>query len=248
MRTRLSRVIALLAATAATALTLLVSASPAQAESPILGVLSLSAASGTVTDTPFVASATTNAPCPSGYGDNASLRAGKPGGPYALLGRIGGDGGYDTAASVTLPASRSLTTVLGGTPADGDYEVVVTCSGVLTGVHPKSFSTYITVTGADWRVKAAAATTTTVRGSAHVVKAGRTLTLTAAVTPAGNGPVTFTDGTTALGTVQAAAGTATLATTGLAKGWHQIGASFTPDDPRAQLASSSKCSWWVYVY
>lgn len=248
MRTRLSRIIALLATTAAAALTLLVSASPAQAESPVLGVLSLSAASGTVTDTPFVASATTNAPCPTGYGDNASLRAGKPGGPYTLLGRIGSDGGYDTAASVTLPASRSLATALGGTPADGDYEVIVTCSGVLTGVHPKSFSTYITVTGAEWRVKAAAATTTTVRGSAHYVKAGRTLTLTVAVTPAGDGPVTLTDGTTVLGTVQATAGAASFTTTGLAKGWHRIGASFTPDDPRVLLASSSDCPWWVYVY
>ncbi|GIG66410.1 Ig-like domain-containing protein [Phytomonospora endophytica] len=247
MRTRLTRITTVLAATAAALLALFLTASPAHAESPILGTLTLSATSGTVTDTPFVASATTTGSCPAGYGDNTALRVGPVGGPYNLLGRIGGDGGYDNGQAITLAASRSLSTVLGGPPADGTYEVVITCSGVLTGVNAKAYSTYIAVTGANWALKEATATTTTVSGSTHIAKLGKPVTLTARVAPANNGSVSFTDGTTALGSASVANGKATITTTSLTAGWHYVGASFTPDDARTHRSSTAACGWWIYV-
>lgn len=78
----LARAGALAGAVAVSASVLVGVAAPAQAAS--LGEVVLSQVEGSVTDTPIFASAT-SAPCPTGYGENAALRVGQPGGPYANL-------------------------------------------------------------------------------------------------------------------------------------------------------------------
>lgn len=221
-------------------------AAPARAEPVVLGTLALTPTSGSVADNPFVTSATTPGGCPSGYGQNASLRVGPVGSPTALLNRIGSAGGYDTVTSITFAANRSLTTALGGAAADGSYEVAVVCSGVDGTLHPKNYSTVITVTGGTWQVKPAEATSTRLAASPGIVCAGDEVTLTAAVTPAAAGTVEFLRGTASLGTAEVDSAKATLTTTALPAGLHRLTARFVPDDPRAYAASTSRTAY-VYV-
>uniref|UniRef100_UPI0015D89CF7 beta strand repeat-containing protein n=1 Tax=Nevskia soli TaxID=418856 RepID=UPI0015D89CF7 len=81
---------------------------------------------------------------------------------------------------------------------------------------------------------AAASTTTTVKSSVSPAVVGTPVTFTAAIHPAtGTVPngevVTFTDGTTALGTGATAGGIATFTTSSLAVGSHSITASYAGD-------------------
>ncbi|MGN9911055.1 hypothetical protein ACTMTJ_26205 [Phytohabitans sp. LJ34] len=89
----LARAGALAGAVAVAASVLVGIAAPAQAAS--LGEVVLSQVEGSVTDNPIFASAT-SAPCPAGYGENAALRIGQPGGQYVKLAPSLGGGGYDT--------------------------------------------------------------------------------------------------------------------------------------------------------
>lgn len=144
-----ARAAAVLVAAAVPAGVLVGVAAPAQAAS--LGTVTLSQTSGTVTDTPMFTSGTTSAACPTGYGANAALRIGRPGGPYSNLVAPGGAGDYD-AAPVTLSPNRSFSTAVGGPPADGEWLVIVECYSATLGRHTDEFQTSITVSGGDWAV------------------------------------------------------------------------------------------------
>ncbi|MDG4795276.1 hypothetical protein [Micromonospora sp. WMMD1082] len=123
---------------------------PAPAGAAPLGSVRLPVTSGIVDATPIFASATTSAPCPAGFGRNAQLRVGPPGGPFSNLARPLTDGGYDRAP-VTARPNRSFVTALGGAPVDGEWWVVVECLSETQGVHPERFVTPITVSGRQWR-------------------------------------------------------------------------------------------------
>lgn len=144
----LARAGAVLAAAAVSAGVLVGVAAPAQAAS--LGAITLSQAGG-VDDTPMFASATTSAPCPTGFGTNAALRIGRPGGPYSNLRAPLGAGGYDTAP-VTIAPNRSFSLAIGGAPAAGEWLVIVECYSATEGRHPDEFQTSITVTGSTWEL------------------------------------------------------------------------------------------------
>ncbi|MGB8011994.1 MAG: Ig-like domain-containing protein [Terriglobales bacterium] len=85
-----------------------------------------------------------------------------------------------------------------------------------------------------------ASTTTTVTSSSNPSVLGQSVTFTATVTPQGpgapTGSVTFSDGSTALGTSALSGGTATFSTSTLAIGLHSINAVYSGD---ANFASSS---------
>jgi hypothetical protein len=121
----------------------------APAPSGALGGITLSRTDGGVSDTPMVDSATTSAPCPTSFGTNASLRIGRPNGPFTNLTRPLTAGGYDQAP-VTFAPERSFETSLGGLPAEGQWWVVVECFSVDAGRHPQRFVTPITVSGRTW--------------------------------------------------------------------------------------------------
>ncbi|MBY8871935.1 Ig-like domain repeat protein [Micromonospora sp. PLK6-60] len=210
---------------------------PAQAAS--LGEVSLSQTSGSVTDTPIFASATTAA-CPTGYGENANLRIGRPGGPYSNLAVALGGGGYDQAP-ITINPNRSFSTAIGGAPAAGEWWVVMECYSLTEGRNADEFRTSITVTGNTWRVPVAENTTTSLAVSpASPVSQGTEVTLTATVAPAAaTGTVEFRRGSSVLGTAPVTNGTATFATTALPVGTFALSAAFTPADATAFKPSAS---------
>ncbi len=115
-----------------------------------LGTVKLPARSGSVTASPIMAAATSSAACPRGFGENAALRVGRPGGPYGNIATPGRAGGYD-AGPVTLRPNRSFTAALGGPPGDGEWWVVVECYSLSQGRHPDRFVTPIWVVGGAWR-------------------------------------------------------------------------------------------------
>ncbi|MFB6395702.1 hypothetical protein [Polymorphospora lycopeni] len=136
-----------------------------------LGTVRLDPGSGSVDTTPVFASGVTSASCPAGYGSDALLRIGRPGGPYTNLARPLTSGGYDRAA-VTATPNRSFMTALGGTaPQAGEWWVVAECFSQTQGQHPGRFVTSITVAGSGWRLSpgggtAAAAATANPAGAA----------------------------------------------------------------------------------
>jgi Bacterial Ig-like domain (group 3) len=215
-------------------------ASPAMAAS--LGPVTLAPnTSGLVTDNPMFASGTTG-PCPTGFGENANLRIGRPGGPYSNLAPALGGGGFDTAP-ITINPNRSFQTALGGTaPGSGEWWVVMECYSLTEGRHVDEFRTVITVTGNSWTVKTATQTTTTLDITpASPVVTGDNVTLTAHVTPASAGNVDFIRSTsTVIGSAPTdAAGNASLSTTALPIGTHEIKAVFRSADPANVLNSES---------
>ncbi|MFF2050627.1 HtaA domain-containing protein [Leifsonia sp. NPDC058194] len=83
-------------------------------------------------------------------------------------------------------------------------------------------------------------TTLSVASSAASVVTGTAVTLTATVSPAAVGSVEFFDGTTSLGTSAITTGTtATLETSSLAVGTHDITATFTPADATVAAPSTA---------
>jgi hypothetical protein len=178
----LSRLVALASASAiATVAMLAVGAAPAQAAP--LGTITLTPTSGTVDTNPMLTSGTSSAACPTDYGQNAVLRVGPIGGPYNNLNRIGSAGNYDQAP-FTLTTNRSLTAALGTTPAPGDYEIVIECSGVLTGTHPDRFITTITVTGNNWAVRTGPGPSSS---PTPTVSSGTSVSLNASIAPSTGG-------------------------------------------------------------
>ncbi|MFI7209878.1 Ig-like domain repeat protein [Micromonospora maritima] len=233
----LARAGALLGAAVLSAGLVVAVSAPAQAAS--LGEVTLSQTSGTVTDTPMFASATT-AKCPTGYGENANLRIGRPGGPYSNLAVALGGGGYDQAP-VTINPNRSFSTAIGGAPAAGEWWVVMECYSLTEGRNADEFRTSIQVTGTTWRVPVAENTTTSLAVSpASPVTQGTEVTLTATVAPAAaTGTVEFRRGTSVLGTAPVSSGVATLSTTALPVGTFSLSAAFTPADATSYKPSTS---------
>jgi hypothetical protein len=124
-------------------------AADARGPAPI-GAVRLSQPSGSVDATPIATEAAASAPCPEGYGRNALLRVGRPGGPYSNLAKPLSGGGYDRAAPAARP-NRSFATALDGRrPAAGEWWVVFECHSENEGVHPARFVTSITVSAGTW--------------------------------------------------------------------------------------------------
>lgn len=124
---------------------------PGPATAVPLGGVKLSQSSGTVDATPIFASATASKPCPAGYGTDALVRIGPPGGPYSNVAKPLMAGGYDKKA-VTAKPNRSFATALAGAPTEGEWWVVVECFSQDLGQHADRFITPITVTGRSWKV------------------------------------------------------------------------------------------------
>jgi hypothetical protein len=242
----LARAGALLGAMAVSAGVLVGVAAPAQAAS--LGEVTLSQTSGSVTDTPIFASATSPA-CPTGFGENAALRIGKPGGPYSNLAPALGGGLYDTHP-VTINPNRSFTTALGGTaPGNGEWWVIMECYSLTEGRHVDEFRTSIVVSGTSWRIPVAYDTATTLTMTPNSpVTAGTEVTFTAGVTasdpnaPAIAGTVEFRRGSNVVGTAPVVGGTATFATTALPIGSYQYSAAFVPADATVLKPSTSSAT------
>ncbi|GIF51165.1 Ig-like domain-containing protein [Asanoa ferruginea] len=236
-----ARAAALLGAASIAAGVLAGIASPAQAAS--LGEVTLSQQSGSVNDTPIFASATSPA-CPTGYGENAALRVGRPGGPYNNLAVALGGGGFDEAP-VTVNSNRSFTTALGGVaPAAGEWWVIIECYSLTEGRHPDEFRTSIVVTGDQWRIPVAEETGTALSiAPTGGIERGQTATFTANVSPAtAAGTVEFKRGTSVIGSATVTNGVATFATTALPVGTYQFTAAFTPADATAFKPSVSTAS------
>jgi hypothetical protein len=129
---------------------------PLAADAAVLGTLTLAPSSGSVYSNSPALTVTTDKPCPAGFSTNATLKAGRDG-VYSNLRAPGSDGRYDTAP-ITLtanrPPGRPLTGSESGPVRDGDYEIIVICSGQTQGNQPDVFSTTISVAGDAWRVKA----------------------------------------------------------------------------------------------
>lgn len=140
--------LALLSALAVTALPVAV---PAAAAAAPLGGVKLSQSSGTVDANPIFVTATAAKPCPTGYGRDAQVRIGPPGGPYSNVAKPLTAGGYDKKA-VSVKPNRSFARALAGAPASGEWWVVVECYSETVGMHPDRFVTPITVTGRTWKV------------------------------------------------------------------------------------------------
>ncbi|MEU5941818.1 Ig-like domain repeat protein [Micromonospora sp. NPDC047548] len=210
---------------------------PAQAAS--LGDVTLSQTSGSVTATPMFASATT-AKCPTGFGENANLRIGRPGGPYSNLAVALGGGGFDQAP-ITINPNRSFQTAIGGAPAAGEWWVVMECYSLTEGRNVDEYRTSIVVSGSTWRIPVAEDTTTALSvNPASPVSQGTEVAFTAAVTPAtAAGTVEFRRGTSVIGTAPVSGGTATFSTTALPVGTFSLSAAFVPTDATAFKASAS---------
>lgn len=241
MSRRLLTRAATLAASTVVAAGVLVGVSTPASAAP-LGTVNLSATSGTVTANPMFASATTSAPCPATFGEEAALRIGPAEtGPFTNLAPSVGGGGFDTAP-VTISPNRSFQTALGSAPADGRWWIVVECFSLTAGRNPNRFITEILVSGANWRVNTGAeATTTTLAVSpASPAPAGTPVTLTATVAPAAAaGSVEFFRGSVSLGTAAASGGTATLSNVTIPSGTWSLTARFTPANAGEYGASTS---------
>ncbi|UAJ79755.1 HtaA domain-containing protein [Leifsonia sp. ZF2019] len=126
----------------------------------------------------------------------------------------------------------------------------VDCAAVECGVYTfaahgsadRSQDTYTPIAFAEPKT-----TTTELSVNATAVQAGRTVTLTATVSPATAGTVEFFDGTTSLGSSTVTDGVASLGTTSLASGARSLTAAFTPSDATVATASTSSAST-VTVY
>jgi hypothetical protein len=250
----LARAGALLGAMVLSAGMIAVVGAPAQAAS--LGEVELSQSSGLVTDTPIFALAKT-APCPTGYGENAALRVGRPGGPYSNLGAALGGGGLDNpnggnpnmiGGKINFNPNRSFQTAIGGTPGAGEWWIIMECFSLTEGRHNDEFRTSIVVSGNSWRVPTPDPTSTALAISpAGTAQLGTSVTLTATVTdgdpgtpgtPAGT--VEFRRGSVVIGSASTnASGVATFSTTTLPRGNHQITAVFTPTNGAEWQPSTS---------
>ncbi|QNA74977.1 hypothetical protein C8250_026555 [Streptomyces sp. So13.3] len=208
------------------------------------GTFAPTPAGGDLTADPFLTSLRTSAGCPAGFGASAALQFVMPDGSAVTIPGARESGGFDTGPfTLTYDAiGGTLADVIGAPVADGDDELRVTCWNGTGDAAPAAFSTTITSTGDTWTVKSQAVpTATTLTASpAGTAAAGAEVTLTGAVDPAGAvGKLAFFDGATALGEADVVSGQATVKTSALVAGAHDLTARFTPADPAAFVASTS---------
>lgn len=249
---RVARVAALLGAAVVSSVALVGVSSPAFAAD--LGTLTITPTTGSVgvdvnDATPMFTSATTSAACPTGYGTNAVAKVGPVGGPYNNLNRIGSDNNYD-AGPFTLGTNRSMAKALGAVPGNGNYEIVIQCSGEILGDNADYFRAPITVNNGTWTVKGAvvATPTTTALAASPAGSAayGATVTLTATVSPsAASGTVAFKRGATTIGTAPVSGGVASLPVSNLPVGTLSLTAVFTPGNGDYTASTSAPVSYAI---
>ncbi len=215
-----------MAAAAAFAIITCVTALPTPAVAAPLGEVRISQTSGTVDANPVFKTATASAPCPNGYGNDAQVRVGPPGGPFANVAKPLTNGGYDKQP-VSAQPNRSFTTALGGAPADGEWLVVVECYSLTQGMYSERFATSITVSGTHWRLGRPQGAAPLPTGAAATLGGGEAPT----VAPSG-GPAAGTD---------PSAATADPAPSNAAPGQRLAG------DDRTGAASLANAVWMLAV-
>jgi hypothetical protein len=154
-------------------------------------------------------------------------------------------GGYVVPLSNTM---RFFAQQAGITALSGEYDFTLTCRNAFGAT---TFGSYV---GKIWFTSPTSytssnqtATTTTLAVTpANTASANSAVTLTATVSPAANGTVQFLDGTTPIGSpVTVSNGTATMTTSTLAQGGHQLTAAFTSTDPAFGNSTSTATSYTV---
>jgi hypothetical protein len=152
------------------------------------------------------------------------------GGPSAGAIPIGADG--------TFSVEMLVKPGFAGAPATGNYGIYTYPGG---GVSYAAFETFTPITFVADPV--VVPTTTTLTATPAAITVGDTTMLTAQVAPAAAGAVTFSLGSTTIGTVAtAASGAASIPVSGLAAGEQQLTARFVPADGGAFAGSSGATS------
>lgn len=241
-RARGTRLLAALVATALAALGVTAVATPAHAAGPAVSAQQVPAAGGTITL--------------SGSGFTPSTQ-----GIYLGIGPAGLPGFYLGASSLIssetvwiAPGNVDGTSPSGRTApmnADGTFSVTVTVPAASASIpayavytskgHGQGMSdtSQNSTTPLVYAPAPPASTTLALASSAASVTDGSSVTVTATVSPAAAGVVTFTDGAKTLGTATVSGATAALTTSGLAVGSHAIAATFAPADATAFAASTA---------
>lgn len=215
-----------------------------------LGKLTVSPASGSITDVPMTTSVTTSTGCNATSAQTLVLRLVNPTTPTSSLPLaqsvaktgVGADpitvGLQATAAKPSLQSALTSSGVLA--PYDGTYTVILTCG---TSTTADRFLAKIRVTGDRWTLLEQQATTLALTAGTGV-PVGGDVKLTATVTPpAAAGSVEFTSGGTSLGTAPVTGGTATLTVKAPAIGGPlTYGAAFTPTDADAYAGATATAS------
>ncbi|MFF5233142.1 hypothetical protein [Dactylosporangium sp. NPDC000521] len=212
---RLRRIAAVAAAVTVAAVTL-PGPLTAPAHAAPLGTITVTPASGSVDTDPMFTSATASAACPATYGTNAGLRIARAGtSQFANLTRVGDDGNYD-AVPPTLKPNRSMRAAFGTTPiTDGDYTLVIVCTGESAGDHPDVFSTTIRVTGTAWTASGGGPGPTTGPTTGPTGGTGNKQTLNTEVGPAATSASPSPTGTTGGGLPRTGSAVAQIAAVGL---------------------------------
>lgn len=133
------------------------------ANAAVIGDVTFSASSGSINDGPFLQWARSSGPCPTGFGQGASLDVVidvDGNGSIDLvterfsLGPTLNEGGYDTAEFVQVdgvtPTARTLETRLQG--RKGEFEIRISCLSMQFQASPDYYATSIIVEGDTWRL------------------------------------------------------------------------------------------------
>ena len=155
--------------------------------------------------------------------------------PSSATGTVNFFDGSTTVGSATLVSGVASFTTSSLTA--GQHSLTATYAGGASYQTSSSSTVTQTVT--------AAATTTALTSSLNPASFGQNVVFTATVTPsAAIGSVTFTDGSTLLGTASLAGGMATFSTAGLTAGTHSITASYA-GNPSFNASASAALSQTV---
>ncbi|WP_051943503.1 Ig-like domain-containing protein [Streptacidiphilus rugosus] len=248
----ISRRIALVTATVLASGTGMLFAAGAAHADTVLGGMTATPASGADTDG---MSFTTDGACPGGT--NLLMSVTGQGFPATGTNVVGNSplsiyqqtasGGYVVPLNNTM---NFFAKQAGITALSGEYDFTLSCRNAFGAT---TFGSYV---GKIWFTSPTtytstnptqAATTTTLSVTpASPSTAGSAVTLTAQVSPTAAGNVQFYDGTTALGSpVAVAAGSATLTTSALSVGAHQLTAAFTSTDAAFGNSTSTVTDYTV---
>ncbi|WP_349865180.1 HtaA domain-containing protein [Leifsonia sp. WHRI 6310E] len=222
-----------------------VGAAPAMAAGPAVSAPEVPAAGGTITVTG------------SGFAATAP-------GIYLAVGPAGLGGFYQGASSLlpteTVWIAPGNEQVPSGTARqepmaeDGSFTVKLTVPAATaetpayaiytSKAHGQGFAdpSQNTITALSYAAPEPTTTSVALTSDVASVEEGAAVTLTATVTPATDGTVTFSEGSTELGSTPVSGGTATLTTSSLSVGTHSITAAFAPVDTAAQTGSTSSAT------
>lgn len=222
-----------------------VGAAPALAAGPAVSAPEVPAAGGTITVTG------------SGFAATAP-------GIYLAVGPAGLGGFYQGASSLlpteTVWIAPGNEQVSSGTARqepmaeDGGFTVKLTVPAATaetpayaiytSKAHGQGFAdpSQNTITALTYAAPEPTTTAVTLTSDASSVEEGAAVALTATVSPAADGTVTFSEGSTGLGTKPVADGTASLTTTALTVGSHSITAIFAPADTATHTGSTSSAT------